>query len=137
MPEAVNRMIAERTDLFALWNHDSAKPIGRSSAGSLTYRKDRAGLAVEINPNVAISDGRDAVERVRDRVVTGMSFAFRVVEDDWHMEDTGPIREVVDMDVSEVSPVSFPAYPATDLSFGRLGRRVDWAEKVLRTVMAG
>lgn len=135
-PQAVDRMIAERTDLLGLWNHDSAKPIARASAGTLTYRKDRTGLAVEMIPNMAVSYSRDAVESVRDRTVTGMSFAFGVVEDEWRMESGHPVRDVLDMRVSEVSIVSFPAYRATDITFGRLGLRVDWAEKLHKTRMA-
>jgi HK97 family phage prohead protease len=135
-PEAVDRMIAERTDLFGLWNHDSSKPIARASAGTLVYRKDRVGLAVEMTPNMAVGDSRDAVERVRDGTVTGMSFAFQALEDEWRMEAGAPVREVVDMRVNEVSPVSFPAYQTTDIGFGRLGMRVDWAHKLHKTRMA-
>jgi phage head maturation protease len=45
-----------------------------------------------------------------------MAFRFRVVTDNWRMEDGQPIRDVEDMEVDEVSVVTFPAYPATDVS---------------------
>ena len=45
---AVDRMLAERTDLRALWNHNSEITIGRVKAGTLTLSKDATGLRVRI-----------------------------------------------------------------------------------------
>ncbi len=66
-PEAVDRTIAEKTDLRALWNHDSSLPIGRVSAGTLVTRKDARGLRVTI---AAPSSARAYVESVERRDVT-------------------------------------------------------------------
>jgi hypothetical protein len=52
--------------------------------------------------------------------VTGMSFGFRVLEDDWNYEnDQLAVRTVLDMRVSEISVVSFPAYQQTDVSVAK------------------
>jgi phage head maturation protease len=75
-----------------------------------------------------------------------MSFGFRVLEDDWHMEEGEPVREVLDMTISEVSIVTFPAYSATDVqvamrSLQRFhevnGTSVEYLRMVHRNRLAG
>jgi phage head maturation protease len=44
-----------------------------------------------------------------------MSFAFRILGDKWDEETDPPTRTVTDMRIHEVSLVTFPAYPGTDV----------------------
>jgi phage head maturation protease len=44
-----------------------------------------------------------------------MSFAFQVVREDWQMLPLGPVRELIEVRLYEVSPVTFPAYPQTEI----------------------
>jgi HK97 family phage prohead protease len=132
-PEAVMRTLAEGSDLRALWNHDSSMPIGRVSAGTLAIRKDARGLVAEIDPPNSASA---YVESIRRGDVSGMSFAFQALEDDWRMDGETVIRELTDMIMSEVSAVTFPAYPATDIGVVKIGKRVDWAARELKVRMA-
>jgi HK97 family phage prohead protease len=128
-PEAVDRLLAEGTDLRALWNHNPEVTIGRVKAGTLTVKKDRAGLRVEIHPpKWAVGH----VESVMRGDISGMSFAFLAVDDEWHMEGGMPTRDVIDMEVSEVSVVTFPAYPSTDVSSRDVGRSIDLLQRALR-----
>jgi HK97 family phage prohead protease len=114
-PEAVDRTLQEAADVRALVNHDSGKVIGRTRAGTLELRKDSQGLAVKIEPDLGISYASDIMKAVARGDVSGMSFGFRVVEDTWNWETDPPTRTIMDMKVSEVSVVTFPAYPATDI----------------------
>jgi HK97 family phage prohead protease len=119
-PEAVDRSLG--ADVRALVDHDSSKIIGRTRAGTLALRKTSRGLQVEIDPPNT-SYARDILESVSRGDVTGMSFGFRVLSDEWRMEDGMPLREVQDMDISEVSVVTFPSYPATDVSVAQRSLR--------------
>lgn len=132
-PSALNRTLNEAIDVRSLWNHNSDSPMGRLSAGTLAIRKDRFGLATQIEPPSWAGSQMESVERGD---VTGMSFGFRAIEDEWTFDGPIPLREVFDMRVSEVSPVTFPAYPDTDLRVNRGKRNVDWLQKIHRTRLA-
>jgi len=118
-PSAVDRTLQDGVDLRALVDHDSAKIIGRISAGTLRVEKDAQGLRVEIDPP-ATSTGQDIVESIQRRDITGMSFAFRTLGDEWDFKVDPPQRTVTDMLVREVSVVTFPAYPQTDVAMRSL-----------------
>jgi HK97 family phage prohead protease len=120
-PQAVDRAIREAHDVRALVDHDPSRILGRTKAGTLRMTKDKTGLRVEIDPPNT-SAARDIVESIRRGDVDGMSFAFRTLEDDWHMEGGKPVREVLDMEMSDVSVVTYPAYPTTDVAARSLTR---------------
>jgi HK97 family phage prohead protease len=118
MPSAIERTIKEKTDLRALIDHDTAKVLGRVTAKTLRLNPDAHGLGVDIEPPNT-TYGRDIIESVARGDVSGMSFSFKAVTDDWHMEDDMPIRDVLDMRMQEVSVVTFPAYPQTEVEVAR------------------
>lgn len=120
-PEAIDRTLREAVDLRALVDHDSSRLIGRLSAGTLRVAKDPHGLRVEIDPP-ATTVGHDIVESIRRRDTTGMSFAFRTLDDAWDYKADPPTRFVTDMLVREISAVTFPAYPTTEVALRSLGR---------------
>lgn len=141
LPEAVDRSLT--ADVRALVDHDSSKIMGRTLAGTLALRKTRAGLAVEIDPPET-TYARDILASVGRGDVTGMSFGFRVLTDEWRMVDGLPLREILDMHVYEVSIVTFPAYPETDVtvaqrSIDKLRQehgRLEYLSRVLRSKRA-
>lgn len=117
-PTAFDRALAANPDVRALWNHNSDFPLGRTRNGTLDIRKDGAGLRIVVTPPDT-SWGRDAVESIRRGDVSGMSFAFaarRDGGDTWTKGADGVAeRTLLDADLFEVSPVVFPAYPATSV----------------------
>lgn len=126
-PVAADRLESEKPDLRALWNHDSSETIGRVSAGTLRAAKRTRGVWVEIDPPRWAARH---VESIARRDIQGMSFGFYALDDDWWLEDGVPHREVLDMEVTEVSPVSFPAYPTTSIKAVNAGERSElWRER--------
>lgn len=113
LPSALTRSL--RADIRALVDHDTAKVLGRTRAGTLVLRTDKIGLDTTTEPDMEISYAKDIVRAVARGDVSGMSFAFRVIEDDWHKEDGAVIRDVIDMEIQEISVVTFPAYAETDV----------------------
>lgn len=118
-PEAVTRTLTEGVDLRALVDHNPEKPMGRLKAGTLRVEADAHGLLVEIDPPPT-SYGHDIIASIRRGDVTGMSFAFRTLADAWNEAVDPPIRTVTDMLMREVSIVTFPAYPQTEVAMRSL-----------------
>ncbi|MBP8291219.1 MAG: HK97 family phage prohead protease [Caldilineaceae bacterium] len=118
-PSAFDRALAGSPDIRALWNHNTDKPLGRTRNGTLRVSKDGAGLRVELQPP-ATSWGVDAVASISRGDVSGMSFAFSARKeggDTWAKPGADGIAErtLLDAELYEVSPVTFPAYPATQV----------------------
>lgn len=142
-PEAIDRTFREGIDVRALVDHDTAKIMGRLTAGTLAMKKTAKGLQIEIDPPNT-SYARDIMESMDRGDVSGMSFAFRALDDTWDEESTPPLRVVTDMRISEVSIVSLPAYPQTEVALRSLrqleaqhaGHSIDWLRKWHRTQLA-
>jgi HK97 family phage prohead protease len=103
-------------DVRALWNHDTAAPLGRTKNGTLELKEDAQGLHIAITPPDT-TWARDAMESIRRGDVDQMSFGFVCLRDNWIKDDNGfPLREVLEVELWEVSPVTFPAYPDTSVA---------------------
>lgn len=114
-PSAVDRTLREGLDVRSYINHDPNRIIGRSSAGTLSMRKEQRGLRVEITPPDT-SYAKDLIKSIRRGDISGMSFRFRALTDDWRMENGEAIREVSDMTIGEIGPVTEPAYVQTEVA---------------------
>lgn len=130
---AADKTIAEGDQRF-LVNHDTGLVVSRVSAGTLKLSADAVGVAVEsANLNTRKSYVADLVENLRDGSITGMSMGFRVVKDDWTTETVETsdgmsaeieVRTILEMDLLEVSAVTFPANDATDAALRGEQRQV-------------
>lgn len=137
-PPAVDRTLAEGIDVIQLVDHDPSKPLGRLSSGTMQIRKTPKGLANTIADPPNTSIGRDVLVSVQRRDITGQSFGFIALQDNWEMEGDLVVRTVEDMRVMELSIVLFPAYRATSIDVGTDAgmRDVEFLRKVHRTRMA-
>lgn len=105
-------------DIRALWQHDTTRPLARTKNGTLRLWEDERGLAFEMTmPDTQL--GRDAFADVSSGLVDSMSFGFRVLPDGeaWrYMADQVVVRRLVKVELMEVSPVTWAAYPQTTVA---------------------
>ncbi|KKL23444.1 hypothetical protein LCGC14_2425310 [marine sediment metagenome] len=113
-PGAFSKTI-RKADVKALWNHDPGQILGRTKNRTLSLEEDIKGLKVEILPPDT-QLGRDATELIKRGDVDQMSFLFETVRDIWENPGTDKaIRTLQEVDLFDVSPVTFPAYPQTSV----------------------
>jgi HK97 family phage prohead protease len=124
-PGALTRTLRENPDIRALHEHQAARILGRTTAGTLDLRIEQQGLRalIDLSDAPTATDVGAAVSR---RDVRGMSFAFVGAEDDWRVVDKQLERTIVGLHLLEVSAVGDPAYPQTSISARSLdGKEAD------------
>lgn len=121
-PGAFERAIDERQDVALLLNHDPSTVMARVSNNTLRLREDQIGLYFEalLDPND--TDATRTVAKIERGNITQMSFAFAATREKWHHSENSPLREVLDTDMFDVSPVTYPAYQQTDVHARALAR---------------
>ena len=102
-------------EVVALWQHLDEYPLARRSAGNLDLEEDDIGLRVQIRPDKT-SYALDLAASIRGGTVKHMSFGFRTIEDAWRTEDGEAVRDLIEAQLFDVSPVTTPAYPQTDVA---------------------
>jgi len=105
-----NSLLAD--DIRSLWNHNSDFPLGRVKARTLSLAEDLKGLKFEIIPPDT-QYARDLLTSIERGDVDQMSFGFYTKNDDWERVGNKIVRTLLDVQLLEVSPVTFPAYPQT------------------------
>jgi Escherichia/Staphylococcus phage prohead protease len=115
MSGAFDRALKEQHDVRALVNHDSNQILGRTKSGTLTLEVDEHGLRATISPPDT-QPARDVVTSIKRGDLDAMSFAFSTLKDQWRTEEGEPVRELVDLELLDVSVVAYPAYAATQVS---------------------
>lgn len=113
-PGAFTDTIAD-DDIRALWNHNPNYVLGRNTSGTLDLAQDAVGLRYEVEPPDS-QFARDFMTSIERGDVNQSSFGFKVVEESWISpsdDEPLPIRVLHRVTLFDVSPVTFPAYPAT------------------------
>ena len=104
-------------DIRALIDHETRLVLGRNKAGTLTLREDSRGLWGDIRINPNDQDAMNLYERVRRGDVDQCSIGFNIVREDFEVREDGSVHwTILEIDLHEVSVVTFPAYEDTSVS---------------------
>jgi HK97 family phage prohead protease len=115
---AFDRAIAE-DDVRSLFNHDSNFVLGRNAADppTLVLSVDEVGLKYSVTPPDTQMVRDLVMEPIRRGDVSGSSFMFWPRKVTWIEEDRDgrmvEIRQIDEVLLVEVGPVTFPAYAGT------------------------
>ena len=114
-PESVDNSLKEN-DIRALFNHDTGFVLGRTGNNTVELRKDKEGLYGSVKINPKDSQALDAYARVERGDINACSFGFNIVSEEVQNRDDGTTKFILrEIDLHEVSPVTFPAYPTTSI----------------------
>lgn len=131
-PGAVDDSL-KNNDIRCLFNHDTSIVLGRTGNGTLELKKDSIGVfgRVKINPND--KQALDIYARIERGDINACSFGFNIINEEIQNRDDGTVKFILKkIDLHEVSPVTFPAYPTTSIQ----ARKQDLAEHKKRKLEA-
>jgi HK97 family phage prohead protease len=109
---ATAKSIQERDEVYLFFDHEGL-PLAATKAGTLTLTSDSRGLYNEARPDRASPYSMEIVSRLARGELDAMSFAFEVTDDEW--SDDLMQRSIRQVKLFDVSVVSFPANPATEV----------------------
>lgn len=111
---AFTKTLEGAPDVTLRYQHNlTTLPLARTKSGTLEIAEDERGLRVRASlpDNEFGRPIRDAIAR---RDISGMSFSFRAIRDEWSKDRAE--RALVELRLGpEVSVVDFPAYPDTSV----------------------
>lgn len=130
-------------DIRALWNHNSQYVLGRNRAGTLELNADDKGLFGRITlPNTTYA--KDLYEVVKRGDVDQCSFGFNINSEELEELANGAYRwRITDIDLHEVSIVTFPAYENTSVEARKkdieavVGRKIEVRKQELKKKLEG
>ena len=107
---AFTKTLKDGADVRLLLDHEGA-PLARTRSGTLRLMEDERGLRVEADLDPSNPLAQTVLSALRRGDMNQMSFAFRTIRDSWSKE--GSVRELREVQLYDVSVVTFPAYEAT------------------------
>lgn len=121
-PGAFKSSISAGADVRALYNHDPNYVLGRTKSGTLDLSEDKKGLRI-VNSPPDTQWARDLQTSIDRGDIDQMSFGFVTRADQWEEDkETGKVtRTLLEVDLVDVSPVTFPAYPDTTVAVRSMG----------------
>jgi HK97 family phage prohead protease len=111
-PNAFKRSLETGADVRALMNHDSNYVLGRNTSGTLQLNEDDRGLKINVDPPDT-TWAKDLMTSMKRGDISQMSFGFMVNRDRWETVDGEEIRTLEEVELMDVSVVTYPAYQQT------------------------
>jgi hypothetical protein len=118
---AFGKTIADGAAVSYLANHEGLT-MASTKAGSLRLSEDSTGLLTLATLNTSRGDVRDLVTAVEDGDISEMSFAFRVMRQQWSPDYDERSLVELNLDKGDVSAVNFGANPTTNVGLARAFR---------------
>lgn len=118
-PGAFKAALAGTDDVRALFNHDSNIVLGRTKSGTLALSDTKKGLRYDIKLNPEDPEALSVRAKIQRGDVSGSSFGFIVMAEEWQEPKDQrdlPLRTITEVELFDVSPVTFPAYPQTSVT---------------------
>lgn len=112
-PGAFRKTLSETPDVRLLINHEGL-PMARTKNGTMRLYEDQKGLYFEAEL-ANTQEARDLYTLVERGDVDQMSFAFRVIRQNWSKDRAERTLTEVSLSDGDVSIVTYPAYPATSV----------------------
>lgn len=114
-PEAVEGSLRDN-DIRVLFNHDTGMVLGRTGNSTAKVMRDGTGVYASVEINPADTEAQAVHARVDRGDINACSFGFRVIAEDYEELKDGTHKYTLrDIDLMELSVVTFPAYPTTSV----------------------
>lgn len=107
---AFAKTLNDGADVRLLIDHEGV-PLARTRSGTLMLEEDDRGLRVEASLDPANPDAARVISAMKRGDISQMSFAFRTIKDSWNGDRS--VRELKEVQLYDVSVVTFPAYEET------------------------
>lgn len=121
---SLSALAAKGRRVKMLWQHDPAQPIGVWDE----VREDTQGLYVKGRILTEVEKGREAAALIAAGAIDGLSIGYRTKKAE---KDTGGRRLLAELELWEVSLVTFPMLPEA-----RVGAKADDPQEALLRDMA-
>lgn len=116
-PGAFTKTLMSGRDVKVLWNHNSDIVLGSTGNKTAYLSEDGIGLKGRNIINEDDQDAKNGYARVKRGDVTGCSFGFEIIRQETWWDDEGNYRtKLLEVELYEVSPCTFPAYEQTNIS---------------------
>lgn len=115
-PGAFTRTLQSNQDVVCVRDHDTSILFGRTSSKTLSVEQDSVGLKFTCSlPST--TQASDIIALIDRGDIADCSFRFVCNKDDWNISADGlQVRTLLDVDLFDVSVVTYPAYPDTSVA---------------------
>ena len=107
---AFAKTLNDGADVRLLIDHEGV-PLARTKSGTLVLEEDERGLRVEADLDPSNPDAARIISAMKRGDLSQMSFAFRTIKDSYNADRS--VRELKEVQLFDVSVVTFPAYEET------------------------